>query len=54
MVEYSYNNTLLGNKKELKTCAHSNTGEACLCWGKETKNKRQYSALFYLYRILEL
>ena len=31
MVEYSSNNILLGNKKELKTYAHSNTDEACLC-----------------------
>lgn len=31
MVAHSSNNMLLGNKKELKACAHGNTDEACLC-----------------------
>ena len=31
MVAHSSNNMLLGNKEELKACAHGNTDEACLC-----------------------
>ena len=49
MVEYSSNNILLGNKKELKTYAHSNTDEACLCWGKETKTKDNI-VHYFIYR----